>query len=386
PISGMSSTGGFEAYIQNRGSGGSAALAEAVQKVVAAAQKRPELAGVSTTYSANVPQLYVELDREKAKSYGVPVSQVFDTLQSTFGALYVNDFNKFGRTYKVQIQSESDYRSRPDDLNKVYVRSQSGQMIPLGSLIHVRWITGPENQERFNVFDSAKVIGGPAPGYSSGEAIAAMQEVTRDTLGDDFTIAWTGSAYQEIATGGTSAQIFIFALIVVFLILAAQYERWKLPLAVLMAVPFALFGAILATWARDLSNDVYFQVALVTLIGLAAKNAILIVEFAILKLDEGVDLIPAAIEAAHLRFRPILMTSLAFVLGCVPLVLSSGAGAASRHSLGTGIIGGMLGATFIATFLIPLFFVLIMRIGTRKKPKAPPPAAAAEHHSEEGQS
>ena len=316
----------------------------------------------------------------------MPVSQVFDTLQSTFGALYVNDFNKFGRTYKVQIQSESDYRSRPDDLNKVYVRSQSGQMIPLGSLIHVRWITGPENQERFNVFDSAKVIGGPAPGYSSGEAIAAMQEVTRDTLGDDFTIAWTGSAYQEIATGGTSAQIFIFALIVVFLILAAQYERWKLPLAVLMAVPFALFGAILATWARDLSNDVYFQVALVTLIGLAAKNAILIVEFAILKLDEGVDLIPAAIEAAHLRFRPILMTSLAFVLGCVPLVLSSGAGAASRHSLGTGIIGGMLGATFIATFLIPLFFVLIMRIGTRKKPKAPPPAAAAEHHSEEGQS
>ena len=385
PISGMSSTGGFEAYIQNRGSGGSAALAEAVQKVVAAAQKRPELAGVSTTYSANVPQLYVELDREKAKSYGVPVSQVFDTLQSTFGALYVNDFNKFGRTYKVQIQSESDYRSRPDDLNKVYVRSQSGQMIPLGSLIHVRWITGPENQERFNVFDSAKVIGGPAPGYSSGEAIAAMQEVTRDTLGDDFTIAWTGSAYQEIATGGTSAQIFIFALIVVFLILAAQYERWKLPLAVLMAVPFALFGAILATWARDLSNDVYFQVALVTLIGLAAKNAILIVEFAILKLDEGVDLIPAAIEAAHLRFRPILMTSLAFVLGCVPLVLSSGAGAASRHSLGTGIIGGMLGATFIATFLIPLFFVLIMRVGTRKKPKAPPSAAAAEHRSEEGQ-
>ncbi|POA99736.1 hydrophobe/amphiphile efflux-1 family RND transporter [Chromobacterium sinusclupearum] len=374
PISGMSNTGGFEAYVQDRAGGNSVELGEITKKLVAAAAKRPELKGVQTTFSASVPQVFVQLDRNKAKALGVPINSVFDTMQSTFGALYVNDFNKFGRTFRVQLQSEAPFRTKVDDLRNVYVRSQTGQMIPLTALVNIQQTTGPEILERFNVFPASKMVGGPAPGYSSGQALAALEDVAKETLPEGYTLAWTGSAFQEKSTSGSSALVFGFGMIMVFLILAAQYERWSLPISVLMAVPFAVFGALMANWLRGLANDVYFQVALVTLIGLSAKNAILIVEFAVQKMEEGFSAMDAALEAARLRFRPIVMTSLAFVLGCVPLAISSGAGSASRHSIGTGVIGGMLAATFIATFFIPLFFILIMKLGKQKTPQAKPEA------------
>ncbi|PWV65560.1 efflux RND transporter permease subunit [Plasticicumulans acidivorans] len=372
PISGMSTTGGFEAYLQNRGSGGSKALAAEVDKFLTAARARPELTGLNSVFSANVPQINIRLDREKARAYGVPVNSVFDAMQATFGALYVNDFNKLGRPFKVQLQSEAEFRSKPDDLKNVYVRSTDGQMIPLTALVEVERSTGPEIVDRYNVFPAAKIVGGPAPGYSSGQALTAMEEVAAKELGDDFSLAWTGSAYQEKSTGGTSVMVFGFGLVMVFLILAALYERWTLPIAVVLAVPFALFGALLAVWVRGLANDVYFQIGLVTLIGLAAKNAILIVEFAILEVQAGMPIVEAAVAGAKLRLRPIIMTSLAFVLGVVPLAISTGAGAASRHSIGTGVIGGMLVATFVATFFIPLFFRLLVRHMAAGKPHAAP--------------
>jgi multidrug efflux pump len=359
PIMGLSTTGGFELYLQDRTGGGVASLNAATTKLVEAASKRPEVTGVRTTFSTNVPQYRINLDRDKAKALNVPINSVFEAMQSTFGNLYVNDFTLFGRNYRVMLQSESNFRQTPDDLRHVFVKTAAGSMIPLSTLVTVERVIGPDQLERFNAFNAAKVTGNPAPGYTSGQAIAAMQEVAREALPEGFQVAWTGSAYQELETGGTGSQAMIFGLIMVFLILAAQYEKWSLPLAVITAVPFALFGALVAIWLRGLTNDVYFQIGLVTLIGLAAKNAILIVEFAVLRRQEGASAVEAAIDAARLRFRPIVMTSLAFILGVVPLAISTGAGSASRHSIGTGVIGGMLAATFIATFLIPMFYRLI---------------------------
>ncbi|NJD89779.1 MAG: multidrug efflux RND transporter permease subunit [Betaproteobacteria bacterium] len=366
PITGLSTTGGVEAYLQSRSGAGSLALGAQVAAVIEAARKRPEFASVQTTFKPTVPQIYLAVDRAKAKAIGVPINSVFDALQATFGSLYVNDFNKFGRTYKVQIQSESDYRARPEDIRNVFVRSQAGDMIPLNVLVKAEPTTGPELVERFNVFPAAKLLANPAPGVSSGQVIEALEEVVAEATTPDYTLAWTGSAYQEKQAGGTAAMAFGFGILMVFLILAAQYERWSLPFAVITAVPFALFGAILTVWIVGLTNNVYFQVGLVTLVGLAAKNAILIVEFAVLKMEEGLSPAEAAIESARQRFRPIVMTSLAFILGCVPLVLSSGAGAASRHALGWPVIGGMLAATFIAIFFVPLFFKLIIGSGGDK--------------------
>jgi multidrug efflux pump len=238
-------------------------------------------------------------------------------------------------------------------------------LVSLASLVKVERILGPDTYARFNVYPAAKILGGPAPGYSSGQALSAVQEVAEEVLGSDYSIGWTGSAYQEIATQGSGSSAFIFGLIMVFLILAAQYERWTLPLAVVTAVPFAVFGAILAVWLRGIENDLYFQVGLVTLIGLAAKNAILIVEFAVLCRHQGMGIFDSALEAARLRFRPIIMTSLAFILGVVPLAISSGAGSASRHSIGTGVIGGMLAATFLAIFMIPMFYLLVESLAAK---------------------
>ncbi|OCA64216.1 RND transporter [Aeromonas piscicola] len=371
PITGMSTTGGLEAYLQNRSTGNAQAFSAEVQRFLEAAKERPEFASVTSTYRANVPQVYLDLDREKAKALGLPINAVFDTMQATFGQVYVNDFNQFGRTYRVQLQSEADYRAKKSDIRNVYVRSDKGEMIPLSSLVTVRDATGPELVERFNIFQAAKIMAQPAPGYSSGQAIAALEAVADESLGNDAKLEWTGSAYQEKAAAGSAGTAFGFGIVMIFLILAAQYERWSLPFAVITAVPFALFGALLATWLVGLTNNVYFQIGLVTLVGLAAKNAILIVEFAVMKHEEGMSLIESALEAARLRFRPIVMTSLAFILGCVPLVTSSGAGAASRHALGWPVIGGMLAATFIAIFFIPLFFRLIMKRSER--PGAPAP-------------
>jgi HAE1 family hydrophobic/amphiphilic exporter-1/multidrug efflux pump len=360
PIRGLGSAGGFEFYLQDRVSGDPKRLAEVLNNFIETLKQKKELVGITTFFRPTTPQLYVDVDEAKAISLGIPVSDIYDSLQSTMGALYVNDFNKAGRTYRVQLQADAAYRSRPEDLGRVNVRSSSGAMIPLSAVIHVRPVTGPEQIERFNGFLAAKVMGSGAPGVASGDAILQVEQAAA-SLPEGYSIAWSGQAYQEKRTGSSSAKAFGFALIMVFLILAAQFEKWSLPLAVIMAVPFALLGALVAVMIRGMPNDIYFQIGLVTLIGLASKNAILIVEFANQKHAEGMDLMEAALEAARLRFRPIIMTSLAFVLGVLPLVLATGAGAGARRSMGTGVFGGMIAATFIATIFIPMFFTWLSR-------------------------
>jgi HAE1 family hydrophobic/amphiphilic exporter-1/multidrug efflux pump len=362
-IEGLSTTGGFEGFVQARTGNDYVALEAAAQRLVAEASKRPELAGVTTTFSAQVPRVQVDVDRDKAKLLGVRIDDINATLQSTFGAFYVNDFNRDGRVYRVHLQSQGAFREHPEDVRDVYVRSSRGVPIPLTAIATVREAVGPDVVERFNVFAAARVIGGPAPGYSSGQALAIMEELATKHLGEDYSLAWMGQAYQEKASQQNTNGIFGLAVLMVFLILAAQYERVTLPFAVILAVPFAVFGAFLAVWARGLYNDVYLQIGLVTLVGLAAKNAILIVEFAAHKQAEGLAPAAAALEAARLRLRPIVMTSLAFILGVVPLAISTGAGAASRHSIGTGVIGGMIAATFIAVLFVPLFYVWMERAG-----------------------
>ncbi len=386
PIFGLGNAGGFEFYIQNRGEGGAQKLSEATQQLLAAVAKDPMFGQVNTLWRANVPQLFVETDREKAKTLGVPIDELYNTLASTLGTAYVNDFNKFGRTWQVLMSAEPGYRKRPDDVGAVYVRSERGAMVPLSALAKVNYSSGPDSLDRFNNLPAVKIFGSAKPGFSSGEAIAGMERIAKATLPADFTFDWGGSSFQEKRSGGTSLIALGLAALMVFLILAAQYDRWSLPLAVMLALPFGTFGALAAIFINNLlpmpyylasgipwlqgllsplagiarlSNDVYFQIGLVTLLGLAAKNAILIVEFAVMKKHEGLSTSAAAIEAARLRFRPILMTSLAFILGVVPLVISSGAGAGARHSAGTGVMGGMLAATFLAIFFIPWFYKLI---------------------------
>ena len=359
PIMGMSTSGGFEGYIQNRAGKSSEELMAKTQEFLDAANKRPELTNVKTTFSVSTPQYRIDLDREKARVLNVPINEIYAVMQSTFGSLYVNDFTYMGRNFRVTLQSESKFRRTPDDLRYVYVKSNSGQLVPLSTLVNVERVTGPELVNRFNIFPAAKILGDPAAGYSSGQAIAAMEEVAQQVLGEDYSLSWIGSAYQEKLTGGASTQAFVFGLIMIFLILSAQYEKWSLPIVVILSVPFAVLGALLATYVRGIENDLYFQVGLVTLIGLAAKNAILIVEFAVMKVQEGLNYAEAAIEAAKLRFRPIVMTSLAFTFGVLPLAISTGAGAGSRHAIGTGMIGGMILSTFVATLFVPMMFAII---------------------------
>lgn len=367
PIMGMSTTGGFEGYIQNRAGKTSAELMAKTNEFIAAANKRPELSNVKTTFDVDTPQYRIDLDREKARVLNVPINAIYSVLQSTFGSLYVNDFTYMGRNFRVTLQSEAKFRRTPDDLRYVYVKSNSGELVPLSTLISVERVTGPELINRFNIFPAAKVMGDPASGYSSGQAIAAMEEVAEQVLGADYTLSWIGSAYQEKLTGGASTQAFVFGLIMIFLILAAQYEKWSLPIVVILSVPFAVLGALLATWLRGIENDLYFQVGLVTLVGLAAKNAILIVEFAVMKVKEGLSVAEAAVEAAKLRFRPIVMTSLAFTFGVLPLAVSTGAGAGSRHAIGTGMVGGMILSTFVATLFVPMMFAIVEGWGLKKK-------------------
>jgi multidrug efflux pump len=360
PIFGLGNAGGFEFYIQNRGEGGAPRLQEVTQQLLGAVAKDPMFGQVNTLWRANVPQLYVETDREKAKSLGVPLNELYDTLAGTLGTFYVNDFNKYGRTWQVLMSAEPAYRNRPDDVSAVWVRSDKGTMVPLASLARVNYSSGPDSLDRFNNLPAVKIFGAAKPGYSSGEAIAGMEKIARETLPPEFTFDWGGASYQEKRSGGTSLLALGLAALMVFLILAAQYDRWALPLSVMLALPFGTFGALAAVQIADLTNDVYFQIGLVTLLGLAAKNAILIVQFAVLKSHEGLSSCAAAVEAARLRFRPILMTSLAFILGVVPLAFSTGAGAGARVSAGTGVMGGMLAATFLAIFFIPWFYHLIV--------------------------
>ncbi|MGH8175340.1 MAG: efflux RND transporter permease subunit [Steroidobacter sp.] len=362
PIRGLGSAGGFEFYVQARTDVTPQQLEQTVQQLIAKLSAHPSLARANTFFRATVPQLRVEVEREKALALGVRVEDVFEALQSTMASLYVNDFNKFGRTYRVQLQADAPYRARPEDLGNIYVRSAtSGEMIALKALITVTNIVAPEQVERFNGFIAAKVLGSAQPGVSSGDAIAAVEEVAAGALPDGYELEWSGQAFQEQRTGSASVFAFSAAIVMVFLILAALYERWRLPFAVVAAVPFAILGALAFVWMRGMENDIYFQIGLVVLIGLAAKNAILIVEFAQRGYLAGQSPRDAAIEAARLRFRPIVMTSLAFMLGVAPLAISTGAGSAARQSMGTGVFGGMLIATFIATIFVPLFFTLVAR-------------------------
>ena len=380
PISGMSTTGGFEGYIQMRGDGtiydlekeANAVVAEATAKKADGTPKYPAIGSVQNLFSTGAPQLYANLDRERCKDMGVSVSDVFTAMGATFGTTYVNDFNYMGRTFQVRMQSEAAYRMLPESLNDVFVRNDKGEMIPLTAVMTLERRTAPQVMERYNVFPAAHIMGNPADGYSSGQALEAMERAANAVLPNDFSLGWVGSALQEKLASADTTIIFVLALVMGFLILAAQYESWSLPLAVLTAVPFGVFGALVATWMRDLSNDVYFQVALVTLVGLAAKNAILIVEFAVESWRDGRSLDVAAMQAARLRFRPIVMTSLAFILGCVPLAISSGAGANSRHAIGTAVIGGMLAATCIATLFVPYFFKAIMQLSLKLQGKKDP--------------
>jgi len=361
-IRGLGATGGFEVYVRGRTDPDPQRLAQVTNDFIAALGQNPALEGLRTLYRPTVPQLRVEVDREKALSLGVSVSEVFGTLQAQMGSLYVNDFNKAGRTYRVTIQADAQYRSRPEDLGNLYVRSSTtNSMIPLKALITMENIIGPEQIERYDGYIAAKVLGSARAGYSSGEAIQAVEQTARQILPRGYDIEWTGQAFQEKRSGGASVFAFGFALIMVYLILSALYERWGVPVAVVLAVPFALLGALGLIYLRGMDNNIYFQIGLVVLIGLAAKNAILIAEFAMQGMEQGMSAAAAAVEAARLRFRPIIMTSLAFVFGVVPLVLATGAGAAARQSMGTGVFGGMIVATFIAPIFVPLFFTLLAR-------------------------
>ena len=360
PIFGLGNAGGFEFYLQNRGEGGPARLFEVTQQLLGAVAKEGSFGQVNTLWRANVPQLYVETDREKAKTAGVSLDELYGSLAATLGTYYVNDFNKYGRTWQVLMSSEPAYRRRPEDISAMFVRSDQGRMVSLASLATVNYSSGPDSLDRFNNLPAVKIFGSAKPGISSGQAIERMEKIARETLPPEFTFDWGGASYQEKRSGGTSVIALGLAALMVFLILAAQYDRWSLPLSVMLALPFGTFGALAAVWLRGFTNDVYFQIGLVTLLGLAAKNAILIVEYAVLKKHEGYSTSAAAIEAARLRFRPILMTSLAFILGVTPLAFSTGAGAGARQSAGTGVMGGMLAATFLAIFFIPWFYKLIV--------------------------
>lgn len=381
-IFGLGNSGGFEVYIQNHGEGGSQKLNEVAQAFIARAAQDKTFAYAQTLWRAQTPQLYVDVDRSRASALGVNLEEAFNTLSATLGTLYVNDFNKFGRTWQVLLSADAEYRKKPEDISALHVRGANNQMVPLSAFTTVKYSTGPETLDRFNNLPAVKLLGSGRPGISSGEVLAHVEQIMKEVLPPDFSYEWSGASYQEKRSSGASGLALGMAAIMVFFILAALYERWTLPFAVLLALPFGLFGALAMVWVRNLAfatflpgvpippltNDVYFQIGLVTLLGLAAKNAILIVEFAIMKQHEdGMSARDAVLEAARLRFRPILMTSLAFILGVLPLSLSSGAGAGARQSVGTGVMGGMLAATFLAIFFVPLFYRLIARNDKKKE-------------------
>jgi HAE1 family hydrophobic/amphiphilic exporter-1/multidrug efflux pump len=383
-IFGLGNTGGFEFYIQSRGDGGPEKLAQGMGMLMGAAQQSPILAGVQTLWRPNAPQLRVEVDRVRAKALGVRIDDAFATLSGTLGTYYVNDFNKFGRAWQVLMSADAGFRMKPDDISHIYVKSDKGEMVPLSAIAQVHFSSGPDTLERYNNLPAVKMIGDAAPGYSSGQAIAELERIATEVLPPDMSYDWTGASFQEKRSSGTTGLALGMAVVMVFLILAALYERWSLPLSVLLAIPFGVFGALVAVWLTGLTNDVYFQIGLVTLIGLAAKNAILIVEYALLKHREGWSAGSAALEAARLRFRPIIMTSLAFILGVAPLAFSSGAGAGARHSVGTGVMGGMMGATFLAVFFVPLFFFWLTERRLREpRNRAELAEEIAHHHKAE---
>ncbi len=382
PLPGYGSVSGFTMQLQERSGGSVEQLATMVSQVQAAAAKRPEIGRVSTTFNPATPQVKVEMDREKARTLGVPVDSVFQTLQSYLSGMYVNDFVKFGRVYKVFLQAEPEFTNSPDDIGKFYVRNNNGGMVPLSTLVKVSKMSGPNFATRFNLYLSAEMMGAPAPGYSSAQALKAMEEVMA-TMPSNVGYEWSGLTLQEKKSEGQAGMIFGMAIIFVFLLLAAQYESWSLPFAVLLSVPTVILGTMIGLLLNNYEMNVYAQVGLIMLIGLAAKNAILIIEFAKMKRDEGMSTLEAALEGAKLRLRPILMTSFAFILGCVPLMLAKGSGAASRATMGTGVVYGMAISTAIGLFLIPVCYVFVQKFSDKKKKDEPEPEpndeAAANH-------
>ena len=366
-IPGLGSSGGFEMQLEARGEATFDNLVQAADTLMYYASKSKELAGLSSSLQSEIPQLYFDVDRDKVKMLGVPLADVFSTMKAYTGSVYVNDFNMFNRIYKVYIQAEAPYREHKDNINLFFVKASNGAMVPLTSLGNASYTTGPGSIKRFNMFTTAVIRGEAAQGYSSGQAMEIMEQIARDHLPDNIGLEWSGLSYQEKKAGGQTGLVMALVFLFVFLFLAAQYESWTLPVAVLLSLPIAALGAYLGVWICGLENDVYFQIGLVMLVGLAAKNAILIVEFAKVQVDDGEDIVTAAINAARLRFRPILMTSLAFVLGMLPMVLASGPGSASRQAIGTGVFFGMIFAIVLGIILVPFFFVMVYKIVGRSK-------------------
>lgn len=361
-ISGLGGAGGFEMYVQDRTGGSYNTLSAYANEIIQRALLRPELKSVRTTLNTDVPQYRIKVDASKARSYGIETADIYTTLQATFGNVYVNDFNIYGRNYRVNIQSKGVYRDDINNYNDIFVKSNEGYFIPVSELATLTRITNPSITKRFNMFPSAQILGEANTGYSSGVALTIMEEIANEVLPVGYAVSWGGASLQEKKLTESGNMAFVYAIIFIFLILVALYESWSIPFSIILVVPFAIFGATLSVWTRGLENDIYFQIGLVTLVGLSAKNAILMVEFAMNKLEEGHTLLNATIEGAKIRFRPIIMTSLAFIAGSLPLALSHGAGANSRHIIGTTVVGGMVTLTAIGVFFVPLFFYLIMRI------------------------
>ena len=365
PVPGLGTTGGFKIQIEDRAGLGFEALAETQGAIMAKATQAPELAGMLASFQVNAPQIQVDIDRVKAKSQGVPLNTIFETLQVNLGSLYVNDFNRFGRTYRVVVQADAPFRMQPEDIGRLKVRNMAGEMIPLSALLTIKHSSGPDRVMHYNSFPSADISGGPALGYSFGQATDTIERIIMETLPSGMAFEWTELAYQEKQAGNTAMYIFPLSVLLAFLILAAQYNSWSLPFAVLLIAPMALLSAIAGVWLTGGDNNIFTQIGFVVLVGLAAKNAILIVEFARAKEGEGVDPLKAVLEAARLRLRPILMTSLAFIAGVVPLVIAKGAGAEMRHVMGIAVFAGMLGVTLFGLLLTPVFYVVVRNFGKR---------------------
>ncbi|HEV2506091.1 MAG TPA: efflux RND transporter permease subunit [Mesorhizobium sp.] len=378
PVPGLGSTGGFKIQIEDRAGLGFEALAQAQGAVMGRAMQTPELAGMLASFQVNAPQVQVDIDRVKAKSQGVPLNTIFETLQVNLGSLYANDFNRFGRTYRVMVQADAPFRMQPEDIGRLKVRNATGNMIPLSALLTIKHSSGPDRVMHYNGFPSADISGSPAPGYSFGQATAAMERIASETLPAGMAFEWTDLAYQEKQAGDTAMYVFPLSVLLAFLILAAQYNSWSLPFAVLLIAPMALLSAIAGVWFTGGDNNIFTQIGFVVLVGLAAKNAILIVEFARAKEDEGVDPLAAVLEAARLRLRPILMTSLAFIAGVIPLVIATGAGAEMRHAMGIAVFAGMLGVTLFGLLLTPIFYVVVRRLAIRRSAS---PQQATEVHT-----
>ena len=378
-LPGFGNVSGFSMMLQSRADHSPQELAAKTQEFIAAARNKPAIGRISSSFQANTPGYRLEVDRDKVEKLGIPLNDVFGAMQTYLGGSQINEFTRFGKNYKVTMQADADYRRDISTLSKLFVRSNSGQIIPLDTVVKAVPKTAPRFLQRYNLYSSADITGSPKPGFSSGEAIAALEETARETLGPDFGYVWTGQTQEEIESGDAAALVMMLSVVVVFLFLAALYESWSVPMAVLLAAPFGMLGAYLGVLMRDMDFNVYGQIGVVTLIGLAAKNAILIVEFAKLNRESGMPIVEAAVEAAKLRLRPILMTSFAFILGVVPLFLASGAGAASKQSVGTVVLVGMLTATVLSVLLVPALYVIITRLSERFDSGSRPDAAKGEH-------